>query len=197
MSLWQRIYSERRSVLLPVAILIAVNVLVLALVVLPLQRSVSTSETGAIAARGELAAARRLEQQARAQKDSKERAGVELQKFYADILPSSFAEAANVTDFWLDRIASEAGVTFRQGQWQQEDVRDSRLIQYTGSVTLTGDYAEIRKFLYDVETAQEFVIIEEVALASANTTQPSSEIEVSLTVSTYFLAPAATEVLAK
>jgi hypothetical protein len=190
MSLWARVYRERRGVLLPVVVLIAINLVVLALVVLPLQASVSSSADGALAARAELAAAKRLELDVRKQKDSKERAGVELQKFYADILPASFSEAVDVTNYWLDRVARDAGVRFQSGSWEPEEVRDSRLIQYSGSVTLTGDYAEIRKFLYDVETAEEFVIIEEVALSSSNTAQPSSDIELSLKVSTYFLAPA-------
>jgi Tfp pilus assembly protein PilO len=197
MSLWQRVYSERRGVLLPVLILIAINLAVLALGVFPLQRSVASSEEGAVAARAELAAAKRLEQQARQQKDSRDRAGTELQKFYAEILPSSHGEAGNVTNFWLERVARDAGVRFHSGTYEAEEVRDSRLVQYTGKVTLTGDYAEIRKFLFDVETAEEFVIIEEVALASPNTAQPSSDIEVSLTVTTYFLAPGALEARTK
>ena len=195
MSLWARLYRERRGMLLPVLVLIGINLAVLMLVVLPLQSSVSSSEEGALAARAELANAKRLEHQAKQQRDSKERAGVELQKFYADILPASYADAVNVTNYWLERVAREAGVRFQSGAWQPEEVRDSRLIQYTGSVTLTGDYTEIRKFLYDVETAEEFVIIEEVALSSSSTAQPSAAIELSLIVSTYFLSP--TEVRAK
>jgi Tfp pilus assembly protein PilO len=180
-----------------VIVLLAANVVVLGVVVWPMQRSVASSEEGAVAARAELAMARRAEQQAKAQRDSKERASVELQKFYADILPESIAEAGDVTNFFLEKVARGAGVTFRNGEWQEQEIRDSRLTQLGGTVTLTGDYAEIRKFLYDIETAEQFVIVEEVALTSAATAQPTSDIEVSLKVSTYYLSSRQVEARAK
>jgi hypothetical protein len=59
----------------------------------------------------------------------------------------------------------------RSGHWEPEPIKDSRLIRVSGTVTLVGDYANIRRFLYEVETAQEFVVIERVALSEANSTQ--------------------------
>jgi Tfp pilus assembly protein PilO len=187
MSLWRRVYTERRSVMLPVIALLVINAAVLLLGVLPLKRSVVTSEQAAIDARIDLGNARRFDMQAKAERDGKDRAVAELQKFYAEILPKGYGRAVEVTNYWLDQVARQYGVVFRTGAWQQEDVRDSRLTNFKGKVTLTGDYADIRKFLYHVETAEQFVIIEEVALAQANTAQANSVIEVSLSVSTYYL----------
>ena len=191
MSLWQRVYTERRRVLLPVIALLAINGGVLLLGVLPLKRSVTLAEQSAVEARIDLANAQRQEMQARAQLDGRDRAVVELQKFYEQILPPTFARATVVTNFWLQGVAEQAGITFHSGQWQSDAVRDSRLIEYTGQVTLTGDYSDIRQFLYRVETAEQFVIIESVDLSQSSTAQDQSVIEVTLAVSTYYLAPAA------
>jgi Tfp pilus assembly protein PilO len=196
-SLWQRVYTERRRVLLPVIALLAINGGVLLLGVLPLKRSVTLAEQSAVEARIDLANAQRQEMQARAQLDGRDRAVVELQKFYEQILPPTFARATVVTNFWLQGVAEQAGIKFHSGQWQSDEVRDSRLIEYTGQVTLTGDYSDIRQFLYRVETAEQFVIIESVELSQSSTAQDQSAIEVALAVSTYYLAPAARGARAK
>ena len=188
---WSRIYGERRTVLLPVIVLLVVNVGVLLLGVLPLRRGVTTAADGAVTARMDLANARRLEVQAKAQRDGTDRAVVETQKFYEDVLPGSFAEGIQVTNFWLQGVAAEYGVKFRTGQWEPEEVRESTLIQLTGTATLTGDYSDIRKFLYHVETAEQFVVIEAVELSQANLAQADADIEVTLNISTYYLASAA------
>lgn len=197
MTLWSRIFAERRAVLLPVIVLLVVNVAVLLLGVLPLSRSVTSVADAAASARLDLANARRVEVQAKAQRDGTDRAVLEMRKFYDDVLPTSFAEGIRVTNFWLQGVAAEYGVKFRTGQWEPEDIRDSRLIQLTGTATLTGDYSDIRKFLYHVETAEQFVVIESVELSQANVGQADADIEVTLKISTYYLAPDAREARAK
>ena len=190
MNLWRRIFNERRRVLLPLVVTLIVNVAVLALVVFPLKRAVASAELSAREATATLASARREDLLAKQARTGKERADVELQKFYAEILPKSYAGATEVADYWLGVVADETGLTFRTGQWERETVRDSQLTKVTGKVTLTGEYANMRRFLYNVETAQEFVIVEKVELSQANTTQASSLLEVSLSVATYYLSPA-------
>jgi Tfp pilus assembly protein PilO len=54
-------------------------------------------------------------------------------------------------------------------------------------VTLEGRYPNIRRFLYDVEKAKEFIVVEKVELAEQGD-QPAANglLEVSLVVATYF-----------
>jgi hypothetical protein len=184
-------------VLLPVLVLLVVNVAVLLIGVFPLGRSVTNAADEAANARLDLANARRLEVQAKAQRDGTERAVVEMRKFYDDVLPASFAEGISVTNFWLQGVAAEYGVKFRTGQWEPEEVRDSRLTQLTGMATLTGDYSDIRKFLYHVETAEQFVVIESVELSQANLVEANADIEVTLKISTFYLAPEVREARTK
>jgi Tfp pilus assembly protein PilO len=56
-----------------------------------------------------------------------------------------------------------------------------------------GRYANIRRFLYAVETASEFVVVEKVGLAQSTATEQGSNgaLEVSLVVATYFVTPSA------
>jgi Tfp pilus assembly protein PilO len=187
MSLLRRVFVERRRVVLPLVVFLVANLAVLGLIVWPLERSVA----GAAAAREQailsLAAARKLEKDANDQRAGKARADVELRKFYTEILPKDFAAARNLTNFWLAHKAEQSRLTFRAGQYDPEPVRGSNLVRFKGEVTLVGEYADIRRFLYEVETAQEFVIIEKVALSQPNATQGGAQLELALSVVTYFV----------
>ncbi len=138
--------------------------------------------------RATLAAARREDLLAKQARTGKERADVELQKFYAEILPQDVCGRHRGRRLLAGRRGRrDRPAPSGAGQWERETIRDSQLTKVTGKVTLTGEYANIRRFLYNVETAQEFVIIEKVELSQANTAQASSLLEVSLSVATYFL----------
>jgi hypothetical protein len=192
MTLVRRVLSERRRVVLPLAVFLLANIGVLALVVWPLQRSVAGAATAQAQARLSLESARKLQQTAADQKTGKERADLELKKFYTEVLPKDFTAARNLTNFWLGRLAEQSGLTYRAGQYESEEVRGSELVKFKGEVTLVGDYANIRRFLYEVETAQEFVIIERVALSQPGAVQGSAQLELALSVTSYFRAGAQT-----
>jgi hypothetical protein len=133
--------------------------------------------------------ARRAERQAAAARASKTRADAELQKFYGDVLPASFGVAMQTTNFWLTEAARDAGLVFKGSHFDWEPVHDSRLSRAYSKVTLEGRYDNIRKFLHAVETAKEFIIIEKVELAQqGDRTGANGALQVSLTVSTYFVS---------
>ena len=188
MSLAKRVFSERRAVIIPVVILLVGNLAVLGLIVWPLQRTVAGAQEEQYRVAQDLETARRSEADARAGRTGKERADVELKSFYTDVLPKDFSGAIAVANFWLGRTAEDARVLFKTGSWDRESIKDSRLSRVTAQVTLIGEYANIRRFLYDVETAQEFVIIEKVQLSEASTVQTSTLLELTLSVSTYYLS---------
>jgi hypothetical protein len=188
MTLLTRIFEERRRVLLPLAIALAANVAILLLAVLPLQTAVSTAERGLSDAMRELGEARRTERQATAARTSKERADVELQKFYTDVLPASYGTARQTTNIWLTEAARESGLEFKGSHFDSETIRDSRLSRAFSKITLQGRYPSIRKFLYALETAKEFIVVEKVELAEqGDGLSANGTLQVSLTVSTYFV----------
>ena len=195
MSLWRRVYAERRAIVLPLAVALVANVAVLALGVFPLERSVAGAESAALEAKADLANARREDMQAKTARTSMERGDVELKKFYAEILPHDYGSAIDILNFSLGDAADDVNLKFQTGQWDREAIRDSSLTKVTGKITLTGDYANIRQFLYNLETATEFVVVEKVELTEANTVRATTALEVQLAVATYYLTDEAGKVM--
>ena len=130
MTLWARVYSERRAVLLPVLVLLAVNIGVLLLGVLPLMRAVGTAADEVVGASADLAAARKLEKDVKALRDGKDRAAVETLKFYQEVLPVSYAEALRVTNFWLQGAAAESGLRVGAASLAGRDVFSPQAVNH-------------------------------------------------------------------
>jgi len=190
MSLPGRIFRERRRVIVPLLVFLLANAAGLGYVFW-LQQSMDAAQASRDKALAELTLARKNKKDAEGQKGSKELAEVELRKFYGEVLPKDLPAALNVLNFWLSRVASTAHVSYRAGSYDHDQVRDSRLTRVTGDITLSGDYANVRRFLYELETSQEFIIIEKVQLSQPNAAQGgNAQLEVALTVATYFVTQA-------
>ena len=186
--LTRRIFTERRAVLLPLLVAVVVNVGVLALAVLPLRQGVTGAEQAALGARLNLATAKAADKTAKDARAGKERADLEMKKFYAEILPRDFQGAANLIAFWPMKIAKDTGVNFRTGTAVPKAVQEpSNLVKVSGKAALTGEYGNIRRFLYEIETAEQFVIIESVELSQTGTAQSAGVLEVTLEISTYYV----------
>lgn len=187
MSLWRRVLTERRALVLPLVTVLLINVLVLGLAVYPLQRSVTGDEDRANDVKLALAEARRLERVANDTKASKLRADEELKRFYAEVLPATHAQARGLQYLALHTLARENNLVSEASTFEPEPVEKSTLLRFRADLTLTGSYANIRKFLYDIETAEEFYVIESVKLGQASRTEGNSTgLEVVLQVATYY-----------
>lgn len=191
MTLWRRIFTERRAVILPVLLLLAANIGVLLLVVLPLQTSVAGLETARDSSILTLSQARNIERSAKAAMTSRQRADVELEKFYAEVLPRDLVTATKATNLWIQHAARDAGVTYTAAAFDYVPLRDSKLTRAFARITLSGRYPNIKKFLYALETAEEFIVVEKVELTEPGGATPSQQgvLEVSMTVATYYLSP--------
>ncbi|HKV99162.1 MAG TPA: type 4a pilus biogenesis protein PilO [Vicinamibacterales bacterium] len=189
MKIWRRAYEERRKVALPLLVFLLANVAIVAFAVLPLRRSVASNETEALDATVKLGQARLENRRAADARVRKEEADKELKKFYADVLPADKASSVRLVLFWVERAAREARVQFQTGDSDQQEIRDSRLQRLSCHLTLRGDYQDIRRFLYNLETAQQFIIVEKVELAQQGNQQQNAnnQLEVGLDVATYFL----------
>lgn len=191
MSLWRRVLSERRGLVVPLLTVLAINVLVLALAVFPLQRSVAGDEDRSNDVKLALADARRTERVANDTRASKQRADEELKRFYAEVLPASHAVARDLLYLQVSKLSREHGLKFESSSFEPEPVDKSSLTRFRVDVSLTGEYANIRKFLYRLETAEEFYIIEGVKLGQASQTEGGGNaLEVVLQVATYYTGAA-------
>ncbi len=189
MSLWGRVYRERRRVVLPLMILAVIAVGAWGGGVLPLRAHVSGLEADAADADLSLRMARADDARARQEEKLKQQAELDLEKFHREILPRDFNAAADLLRHTLSKWAAENRLQFDSGAFREargDDTKKSRLTRITGQISLKGDYHAVRRFLYRVETAEEFAIIEEVQLS-----QPGAEsgntLELNLLVSSAFL----------
>jgi len=192
MSLWTRIFQERRLIILPLAVLIIANITVLALLVLPGERRVASMTDRVEESRHEAALAQLTLNKVKDQRTSKALAEQQLKKFYEEVLPAGSREAQDKTNFALQRLASESGVIEKNGVTGYEPVKDSRLERWTSRVVLDGPYANIRRFLFALEMARPFVVIEKVELSPSNESgmtagSQGNTIEVTLEIATYYL----------
>jgi len=188
MKLWRRVYDERRKIVLPLLVFLFANVAVLALAVLPLRRSVVGYQEQVRDQTMKLAQARLDNKKMTAARASKEQADAELKKFYSEVLPTDQPSSMRLVLFWVSQAAKEARVNFESSTAGYETVRESKLQKVKTHVILRGDYQDIRRFLYVLETAQQFVIVENVELGQSGASQANQgTLEVGLDVATYYL----------
>ena len=185
MTLWRRVMTERKSLVWPLLIGLGVNIAVLALGVFPLQASVAGDEDRALAVKMQLATAQKLQREANDTRESQVRAGDELRQFYSEVLPASHAQARNLIYLELRNIAEQNGLAFASANLGVEPVDESSLDRMSANVSLSGDYSNIRRFIYDLETAEEFFVVESVKLAPSSR-RGGGSLEVLLGVATYF-----------
>jgi hypothetical protein len=186
MSLTGRIFRERRRVIVPLLVFLLANAAGVGYVFW-LQQSMDAAQASRDQALANLTLARKNLKDSEGQKGSKDLAEVELRKFYGEVLPRNLASASNILNFWLGKVAASARVTFRAGSYDHDQIRDSLLTKVTGEVTLSGEYANVRRFLHELETSEEFIIIEKVQLSQPNAAQGTAQLEVALSIATYYL----------
>ena len=182
----QRVVIDKRHILFPLLIAAIANVLLYALVVFPLTRQVASAEQEARTERELLNRARLDFQSAKATVSGKQQADAALQKFYQDVLPSTSSAARTVTYTRLSQLAKQANVHLEHGANAVTHEKGTKLSKLTTTYTLTGEYRDVRRFIYSLETAPEFIVLENVALTSVGEQAPGRALAVTLDIATYF-----------
>ena len=114
----------------------------------------------------------------------KARAEQELLTFYGKVLPTDQLAAVRLTYGPLPALAKKANVRVVSRHWTAETPkRDARLARLTVRVELEGDYDAFRQFMYQLETAPEFVIVDDVNISMINANKP---LVFGLNLSTYY-----------
>jgi len=183
MTLLERILREKRSIIVPLLIALVVNILAYVLLVRPLGiRSASAAER-AQAASAAAAAAERDRDAARDLVAGKSLAEQELSTFYGKVLPPTLSAARRSTYAPLPALARKTNVRYDASRSTIEPVKDQQLGRLRISMVLEGNYDSFRRFIYELETAPAFVIIDDVTLAQAD---PNGPLAVSLELSAYY-----------
>lgn len=188
MTTLQRVLIEKRGLIVPLVLVAIANVVLYAVVVFPLGRQVASAETEARLQHEHLNAARYDLKSAKATIQGKATADAALQKFYKDVLPADPGTARRITYTRLAQLAQEARVTLEHGTNGTSREKGSALSKLTTTYTLSGDYRAVRRFIYSIETAPEFIVLENVTLTSPGEQQQSRGLAVNLDIATYFRA---------
>jgi Tfp pilus assembly protein PilO len=185
---WPRVLRERRRSLLPVAIALAVNLVVLVAVVLPLEGRVDANERRAQQAANAQQAAVAENRSAEAMREGKAQATKDLDTFYRTVLPANVSAARRTFNSIL-ALAKEHGVAYERGASDTQTMVGSTLERLMFSLTLTGEYDDIRAMIHEIETAPEFIVIDNIVLAEGQ--EATAPLAWSLELSTYYRPAAA------
>lgn len=183
----RRVLAEKRRLIWPLVIVLVANVAVYALVAYPLAQKVAAGEQDADAAATALAGAKHDYANARATVTGKSQADEELAQFYQEVLPPDLSSARRMMYLPLEQLAAQTNLRGARSTQEPTRIRDSSLYKLTGTAVLTGDYRNIRQFIHRLETAPEFIILENVSLAQSENDQARG-ITVTVQVATYYRA---------
>jgi len=182
-TLIQRVLREHRRVVVPLAVALGVNIVVYAVAVYPLSQRVANIQQRDRTAEEQLLAARRDHAQASGTLTGKDRAAAELATFYKDVLPQDLAGARRLTQLRLAQLAREAELKFVRATFEPVNEEKRTLTQLRIEMVLSGTYSDVRAFIHDLETAPEFVVVDNIELGQGAESGPLS---VTLHLSTYY-----------
>lgn len=188
MTTTQRVLAEKRTLILPIAIAIVANVALFAIVVYPLSNKVAGGEQESRAANGTLSAAKRDYQSATATVKGKGQADQELQKFYSEVLPPDMSAARRITFLRIQQLAQQCGLRVERTNSEARAERDSHLVKFSYRAALSGEYRNIRRFIHELETAPEFLVLENVELTQSEI--ENRGLNVNVDIATYYRAGA-------
>lgn len=187
--LWliSRIAAEHRRSLIAIGLTFAVGILTYVFAVYPLAQRVANIEQRDRTAEQALAAAQAELAQVSGTLTGKARASTELATFYTDVLPRDLTGARRLTYLRLARLARETNLDYERSSYSPSVETDSTLTRLGITLVLSGTYANMRAFIYELETAPEFVVIDNIQLSEGG--GDTGSLVVSLELSTYYRTP--------
>jgi hypothetical protein len=182
---WKRVFDEKRAVVVALAAGVVLNIAAYALVVYPRGVKSRGAAERASVATASLRTAERDFAAAKALVTGKSRAEQELSTFYDKVLPADESQARRQTYTALPNLARNANVKFAERRTEREKSlpKNSRVGRLQIRMVLSGEWESIRQFIYQVESASEFVIIDDVTVTQNDAGKP---LTLTLELSTYF-----------
>jgi hypothetical protein len=183
----KRVMEEKRRLIWPIVIALLLNVGLFAIVVFPLSTKVASGEQDASAAETALLTAKRDYNNARQTVTGKTQADAELAKFYKDVLPPDLSGARRITYLRIPQLAQRTNLRLETQSSAPSLLRGGDLGKLTQQAVLRGEYRDIRRFIHELETAPEFLVLEHVELTQ-NENDRDKGVTVAIQVATYFRA---------
>jgi Tfp pilus assembly protein PilO len=86
----------------------------------------------------------------------------------------------------VTKLVKEFGIAADRVQYENPTTDNGALERFGIMVPLQGGYTNLRKFIHAVESSDNFLVIERVALGQGKT---ADTVELNITLATYFIAP--------
>ena len=180
----KRAFDENRRLVIPVAAGLAINVILFLGVVYPMRARVRSAEQREQNATVALTAAEREDQSARGLVQGKTRTNSALQTFYSGVLPTSSAGARNLTYLHLQQLAEQHRLRTPHRNCDPEPNPKGPLRRVRCTMALEGNYDDVRRFIYEVETGTEFIVIDGITLAQSG--EAGGALQLTINLSTYY-----------
>jgi hypothetical protein len=188
MVLLRRIAVEKRLIVVLLAVGLAANLLAYTFVVRPRGIRAAGAADRAAAAATALRTAERDRATAGELVAGKARADEALATFYGKVLPADQEAAVRMTYARLPALARKSGVkwerrTSEMATDEERAKKDEKLGHLVMTMVLQGRYGDFRNFIFALESAPEFWIVDNVVLSEgSNDAAPTFTV----TLSTYF-----------
>jgi Tfp pilus assembly protein PilO len=183
MRLVRRVVQEHRRAVVMIAAGFFLNVILYFAAVRPLNQSVATIEQRTLAAEQARTAAQTEFGRANGTLTGKDRAAKELETFYSKVLAQDLSGARRLTYGRVQRLAQEYRLAYQGSRYEPVEERGSTLTKLKVNVELTGTYNNMRSFIHAIESAPQFVVIENISLAEAST---EGSLRLAMDLSTYY-----------
>lgn len=180
----RRIAQEHGRLAAGLLVALAVNLLVYLFVVYPLAARVANVTARDQAGEAALASAQRLYGEAAGLMAGRARAETELATFYTDVLPRDLAGARRLTHLRLAEMAEAADLRYERATAEPGAERGSALTRLQIGLTLSGGYEAMRTFIYALDSAEEFVVVDSVMLTQG--AGGDGALVVTMALSTYY-----------
>ena len=183
MRLVRRVVQEHRRAVVIIAAGFVLNVLLYLFVVRPLNQSVATIEQRTVSAEQSKIAAQAEYDRAHGTLTGKDRATNELKTFYSMVLAQDLSGARRLTYGRVQRLAQENHLAYQGSRYEPVEERGSTLTKLKVNVELTGTYNNLRSFIHAIESAPQFVVIENISLAEGSN---EGSLRLAMDLSTYY-----------
>lgn len=184
LALVRRMVSEKRMLFGVAAIGLLADAGLYGLAVYPWTLRVEGAGRRAAAAAANLDAARQRFEAARLAADGEHRTEQELRAFHQQFLPRDLAGARALTFARLAALADDHGLVMQRRASASDREDGSLLARLRVSMLLSGAYRDIRRFVHAIETAPEFLVIDEIVLRQGDEAEAGEVL--GLELSTYY-----------
>ena len=118
----------------------------------------------------------------------KGQADQELRTFYSEVLPPDVSGARRITFLRIEQLAQKCNLRVERVTSLPKPQSDSNLVKFIYKASLSGEYRNIRRFVHELETAPEFLVLENVDLRQSEVENRALNVE--MEIATYYRAGA-------